>query len=153
MRTFVEIFKTMSKKFILEEPAISYNILDDRDAYSLIYAIKKGIKYTFFEQLSKLSPFTSRDWSGFLHLSERSMQRYKKEGGTFGAVSSEKIVEITMLYKYGIDVFGDKAKFDTWLGINNVALGGIKPKELLDTSFGIGLIKDELSNIEYGVLA
>lgn len=153
MRTFVEIFKTMSKKFILEEPAIAYNILDDRDAYSLIYAIKKGIKYTFFEQLSKLSPFTSRDWSGFLHLSERSMQRYKKEGGTFGAVSSEKIVEITMLYKYGIDVFGDKAKFDTWLGINNVALGGIKPKELLDTSFGIGLIKDELSNIEYGVLA
>ena len=143
----------MSEKFVFEEPAITYNILDDKDAFSLISAIKKGIKYTFFEQLSKLGPFTTRDWSGFLHLSERSMQRYKKEGGTFGAVSSEKIVEITMLYKYGIDVFGDKGKFDTWLSNNNVALGGIKPKKLLDTSFGIGLIKDELSNIEYGVLA
>ncbi len=143
----------MSKKFILEESAIAYNILDDKDAYSLIYAIKKGIKYTFFEQLSKLGPFTSRDWSGFLHLSERSMQRYKKDGGIFGTVSSEKIVEITMLYKYGVSVFGEKQKFDSWLNIKNVALGGIKPKELLDTSFGIGLIKDELSNIEYGVLA
>ena len=143
----------MSKKFILEEPAIAYNILDDKDAYSLIYAIKKGIKYTFFEQLSKLGPFTARDWSGFLHLSERSMQRYKKDGGIFGTVSSEKIVEITMLYKYGVSVFGEKQKFDSWLNIKNVALGGIKPKELLDTSFGIGLIKDELSNIEYGVLA
>jgi len=81
------------------------------------------------------------------------MQRYKKESGTFGAVSSEKIVEITMLYKYGVSVFGEKQKFDTWLNIKNVALGGIKPKELLDTSFGIGLLKDELSNIEYGVLA
>jgi len=149
----VENIGIMSKKFILEEPAIAYNILDDKDAYSLIYAIKKGIKYTFFEQLSKLGPFTSRDWSGFLHLSERSMQRYKKDGGIFGTVSSEKIVEITMLYKYGVSVFGEKQKFDSWLNIKNVALGGIKPKELLDTSFGIGLIKDELSNIEYGVLA
>ncbi len=103
--------------------------------------------------MSKLGPFTSRDWSGFLHLSERSMQRYKKDGGIFGTVSSEKIVEITMLYKYGVSVFGEKQKFDSWLNIKNVALGGIKPKELLDTSFGIGLIKDELSNIEYGVLA
>jgi len=149
----VKKFGVMSKKFILEEPSIAYNILDDKDAYSLIYAIKKGIKYTFFEQLSKLSPFTARDWSDFLHLSERSMQRYKKEGGTFGTVSSEKIVEITMLYKYGINVFEDKEKFDTWLSNSNVALGGIKPKELLDTSFGIGLLKDELSSIEYGVLA
>ena len=143
----------MSEKFVFEEPAITYNLLDDRNAYSLIRAIKKGIKYTFFEQLAKRSPFTARDWSGFLHLSERSMQRYKKEDGTFGAVSSEKIVEITMLYKYGIDVFGDKEKFDTWLNIQNVALGGIKPKELLDTSFGIGLIKDALNNIEHGVFA
>lgn len=143
----------MSEKFVFEEPAITYNLLDDRDAYSLIYAIKKGIKYTFFEQLSKLSPFTARDWSGFLHLSERSMQRYKKEAGTFGPVTSERIIEITMLYKYGIEVFGDKQKFDTWLGIKNVALGNIKPKALLDTSFGIGLLKDELNNIEQGVLA
>ena len=143
----------MPKKYILEEPAITYNALDDSNAYSIIYAIKKGIQYTFFEKLAKLAPFTIRDWSTFLHLSERSMQRYKKEDGTFGAVSSEKIVEITMLYKYGIEVFGDKEKFNAWLNLENVALGGIKPKELLDTSFGIGLLKDKLISIEHGVLA
>jgi putative toxin-antitoxin system antitoxin component (TIGR02293 family) len=153
MRTFVGNLKAMPEKFVFEEPAITYNLLEDKNAYSLIYAIKKGIKYTFFEQLSKISPFTTRDWSGFLHLSERSMQRYKKEEGTFGPVSSEKIIEITMLYKYGIEVFGDKEKFNTWLNLTNVALGNIKPKELLDTSFGIGLLKDELNSIEHGVLA
>lgn len=143
----------MSKKFMLNEHAVAYRTFNNKDAYSMISAIKKGIKYTFFEQLAKTSPFTIRDWSAFLHLSERSMQRYKKESGRFGAVSSEKIIEITMLYKFGIEVFGDKKKFNTWININNIALGGIKPKELLDTSFGIALLKDELVRIEHGALA
>ncbi len=143
----------MTEDYILNEPAIAYNTLDDRNAYSLISAIKKGIEYTFFEKLAQISSFTISDWSKFLHLSERSIQRYKKESGRFNVTSSEKIVEITMLYKYGIEVFGDKMKFNTFLNSNNVALGGVKPKELLDTSFGITLVKDELMRIEYGVLA
>lgn len=143
----------MAKKYVLNEPAITYKILDDSNAYSLIQTIKQGIKFSFFEQLAKVSQFTIRDWSSILHLSERSMQRYKKEGGTFGPVSSEKIIEITMLYKFGVEVFGNKENLNTWLNIENISLGGIKPKELLDTSFGIVLIKDELTRIEQGVLA
>ncbi len=143
----------MSEKFELTEPNITYETLDNKDAYSLISAIKKGIKYTFFEKLVKLSPFSINDWAIFLNISNRSIQRYKKGGGRFNVVSSEKIVEITMFYKYGIEVFEDKEKFSTWLNIKNIALGGIAPKELLDTSFGIGLLKDELSCIEHGVLS
>lgn len=143
----------MSKKFILNEPSITYATLDDSNIFLLINAVKEGISYSFFEQLQKLSSFSMREWAGFLHLSERSVQRYKKENGVFGAVSSEKILEITMLYKYGLEVFGSKDKFNTWLSSKNVGLGSIKPKELLDTSFGIGLLKDELNRIEHGVLA
>lgn len=143
----------MSHRFELNEPSISYGTLENKDAYSLISAIRKGIKYTFFEQLVKLSSFSISEWAAFLNISNRSIQRYKKEGGRFNAVSSEKIVEITMLYKYGIEVFEDKEKFNTWLTNKNIALGGIVPKELLDTSFGIGLLKDELSSIEHGILS
>ncbi len=143
----------MGNKFELNEAAVAYNILDDSNAYSLIQAIKQGISFSLFEKLSRVSQFTIRDWSSILHLSERSMQRYKKEGGTFGSVSSEKIIEITMLYKFGVEIFGDKDKFNNWLSIKNVSLGGAKPKELLDTSFGMGLIKDELTRIEQGILA
>jgi len=35
----------------------------------------------------------------------------------------------------------------------SVPLGGIKPKELLDTTYGINMIADELGRIEHGVLA
>ena len=143
----------MSDNFELNEPTITYNALDDKNAFRLINAIKKGISYSFFERLAKNIPFTLREWASYLHLSERSLQRYKKEKGAFGAAASEKIIEITMLNKYGIEVFGGQEKFNTWLNTKNVALGGIKPKELLDSSFGIQLLKDELTRIAHGVLA
>ena len=143
----------MAKKFELKEPLITYATLDDKNAYSLINAIKEGIRFSFFEKLAKNIPFTLREWASYLHLSERSLQRFKKEKGTFNTVSSEKIIEITMLNKYGIEVFDDQDKFKVWLLTKNVALGGIKPKDLLDSSFGIQLLKDELTRIEYGILA
>ncbi|NEN24917.1 DUF2384 domain-containing protein, partial [Cryomorpha ignava] len=40
-----------------------------------------------------------------------------------------------------------------WLDSNIVALGGIKPKTLLDSSFGISILNQELIRIEHGVLA
>jgi putative toxin-antitoxin system antitoxin component (TIGR02293 family) len=143
----------MANKFQLSEPIITYATMDDKNAFSLISAIKDGINYSFFERLAKNIPFTLREWSAFLHLSERSLQRYKKQKGTFNAVTSEKVIEITMLNKYGIEVFGDQNNFNVWLNAKNVALGGIKPKEILDSSFGIQLLKDELTRIEHGVLA
>ena len=143
----------MPKKFELKEPVITYAALDDKNVYGLINAIKEGINFSFFERLAKNIPFTLKEWSLFLHLSERSLQRYKKEKGTFNAITSEKIIEITMLNKYGIEVFGKQENFNTWLNTTNVALGSIKPKSLLDSSFGIQVIKDELTCIEHGVLA
>ena len=58
-----------------------------------------------------------------------------------------------MLFNLGAEIFGDKTRFDTWLGSDNIALGGQKPKTFLDNTFGIGLLKDELMRIEQGVLA
>jgi|SRR6185312_6331738 len=137
----------------LNGKTISYNSIDDKDVFTIIRAIKTGIKFSVFTSIAQNSPFTLNEWSGFLNISERSMQRYKKEKRTFDADTSEKIIELTLLYKYGIEVFGNKEKFNSWLETKNLALGGIEPKSLLDNSFGINLLKDELTRIEYGVLA
>lgn len=131
----------------------SYNSVDDRDVFSIINTIKKGIKFSEFTSIAHNSPFSLVEWSGFLNISERTMQRYKKEKKAFDSDSSEKIIEITLLYKYGIEVFGNKEKFNSWLETKNLALGGITPKSLLDNTFGINLLKDELTRIEYGILA
>ncbi len=58
-----------------------------------------------------------------------------------------------ILLNKGIEVFGSSDNFISWLNSVNIALGSIKPIELLDNSFGINLVTDELMKIEYGVLA
>ncbi len=143
----------MDKAISLTDKNFSYNSVDDKDILQLIQKIKQGITYSIFIALTKDSPFSLNEWSNFLHISERTMQRHKREKKSFNPVHSEKIVEVTLLYKLGIDVFGNKEKFNSWLESENLALGKIKPKELLDNTFGISLLKDELTRIEYGILA
>jgi len=138
---------------IVEEAMVAYNTIDDLNTLQLISALKKGIRYSLFKSLLEKIPFSLSEWSAFLHLSERTMQRYKKEKKSFDPISSERIVAISMLYNYGKEVFGSSNDFNTWLQTKNIAMGGIIPKDLLDSSFGISLIKDELTRIEHGVLA
>ena len=146
----------MSKKELtglLHEPLIAYGHLEGQSAYSIIDRIKEGLKFSTFLQLTKNLPFNMKDWSQFLHLSERTLQRYNKEKKSFDSTYAEKIIQIILLYNYGKKVFGKNQKFDKWLDTLNIALGRSKPKDFLDSYLGITLIKDELTKIEHGVLA
>lgn len=143
----------MSEKTYENEDHPSANNLNEPTAAYLISTTRQGIPYNAFSKMTKDSPFSLDDWSIFLHLSERTMQRYKKEKKAFDPIHSEKILEITMLYNRGTEVFGNHEKFNTWLNAKSIALGGTKPKDLLDSTFGIGMLKNELTRIEHGVLA
>ncbi len=138
---------------ILEESKMTYGSVNDRDVFRLIDAIRAGIHFPVFASIAKQSSFSLYEWSGFLHLSERTMQRYQKENKTFDPLSSEKILEILLLTRLGVEVFGNSEKFTSWLETNNLVLGSKKPKEFLDNTFGIGLLKDELNRIAHGILA
>lgn len=127
--------------------------MDDKDVIHFIKAVRLGFSFAAFYNFAKSTPFSLSEWSAFLNMSERTMQRYKQEKKSFDPIYSEKILQITLLYNLGIEVFGSKEKFNAWLEIPNIALGRIKPKDLLDNSFGIGLLKDELTRIEHGILA
>jgi len=135
------------------DPMVSYGAIDDINAMSLVEMVRHGVEYSTFDALVAKSPFSINEWSVFLHLSERTLQRYKIEMRKFDTLQSEKIIEMALLFQKGLEVFGDVKKFNNWLFADNLALGKVKPKELLDSCFGIDLIKDELMRIETGVLA
>ena len=143
MKTAIDVF----------DNSITFESVDDRNVLELIETIRKGLNFSVFTKLANISPFSSVEWSKYLHLSERTMQRYKKEKKSFDALQSERILQIVLLNKLGLEVFGSQEKYNHWLETDNLALGKIKPKDLLDNSFGISLLKDELTRIEYGVLA
>lgn len=139
--------------FEFTEPLISYGSVDDNNTIALIRLIRNGIGFLAFEKFAEKFQYSLSEWSGFLHISERSMQRYKKEKRAFDPLQSEKIVQIAMLFKMGEEVFGSKEKFRLWLETENLALGKVKPRSLIDSTFGIGMVKDELGRIEYGILS
>jgi putative toxin-antitoxin system antitoxin component (TIGR02293 family) len=137
----------------VEEPLVAYSSLDDRNILSLIEFIRKGINFRIFTEFVNKSPFNLNEWSSFLHISQRTMQRYQREKKTLDALQSEKFMEIVLLYKKGIEVMGTQEHFNSWLETENLALGKAKPKSLLDSTFGINLLKDELNRLQYGILA
>jgi putative toxin-antitoxin system antitoxin component (TIGR02293 family) len=126
---------------------------DDINLLEIINVVRTGIEYNVFVKLLDYTPFTMAEWASFLQLSTRTMQRNQKERKPFQPVQSERIVKLSMLYKYGVEVFGDQDNFDIWLNTRSVALGGNAPKELLDTIFGISMVNDALTRIEHGILA
>lgn len=134
------------------ESNLSFNSMDDKSTRNLIETAREGIPFTQFLNIATASPFTLTEWSDFIHVSERTMQRYKKEKRTFDVLQSEKILHITLLFNTGAEVFGNSEKFNTWLNSDNLVLR-CKPKDLLDSTFGIGMLRDELTRIEHGILA
>lgn len=137
----------------LFDPMVVYGSIDDINAMSLINMVRNGIGFAAFDKFANKSPFSQNEWSVYLHLSERTMQRYRIEKRTFDPLQSEKIIEIALFYNKGVEVFGSAEKFNSWLDTDNIALGKIKPKMLLDNTFGINMLRDELTRIEYGILA
>lgn len=123
------------------------------DPVALVKLSRSGIPYALFENIISIGVFDLKEWAGFLHITERTIQRYKKNKTNFQDLHAEKIIEVAKLENRGIALFESKENFDIWMNAKSVALGGERPIDLMDTSFGIGLIEDELTRIEYGVLA
>jgi putative toxin-antitoxin system antitoxin component (TIGR02293 family) len=140
----------------VEEAAVEYKrtgTLSSGNRAFLMEWVREGLEYATFQKLTSKYPFTIEEWSKFLHISERTIQRYKKDFKNFDALQSEKILQISFLYQRGVEIFGAKENFDQWLELSNIALGNIRPKDLLDNAFGISLLEEELSRIEHGILA
>jgi putative toxin-antitoxin system antitoxin component (TIGR02293 family) len=134
-----------------DQEELFFSSLSNKTGYDKISAVREGIPYYAFERYAVSSPLSLSDWSEFLEISERSLQRYKKDNKTFDRMRSERIMEIAMVLKKGEEVFGDKEKFTIWMNSNIIALGGIKPRELLESSYGIKLLDAELTRIDYGM--
>lgn len=149
--TYFVIFTSLFIEPIIMTNIALQNILEDE--VELIKLARKGIDYKLFNDIVNKEVFGLEEWSTYLHLTVRTLQRYKKENKTFEPLQSERILEIARLQKRGEEVFGDKENFNTWMDSDIIALGGNKPKDFLDNSFGITLLNQELTRIEHGILA
>ena len=119
----------------------------------LIQLSREGLDYQTFEEIVARLPFNLQEWAKFLGVSERTLIRVRKENKSLGTSSTDKVIRITQLYQKGVEVFRDEEKFRDWLDTRIMVVGGVKPKSLLDTSFGLELVDNTLGQIEYGIFA
>tara|TARA_R110001606_G_scaffold260183_2_gene407983 strand:- start:34546 stop:35199 length:654 start_codon:yes stop_codon:yes gene_type:complete len=132
---------------------ISYDWNDDSRAYNILETIRSGIDYKTFDIIAKKSPLDFNDWSNVLETTTRTLERYKKDNKKLSSSQTEKIIAIQQLMNYGNEVFGSETNFKKWLLTENISLGGKTPKDLFDTTIGIGMVKDALGRIEHGIFA
>lgn len=120
----------------------------------IIHAIRKGLPYSLFSEIQKLTPFSEEDWADFLNISVKTLQRHKKEEDYyFKPIHTEKIIELAEVTQFGKEVFDSPEQFYSWLNTPSYALGNMKPAELLKDSYGKELVMGELNRIEYGIFA
>jgi putative toxin-antitoxin system antitoxin component (TIGR02293 family) len=117
----------------------------------VIEKAKQGIRGRDLEEIQKETNFSNEDWSRYLQVAWRTIQRYRKQNSVIDSASSERALLVAQIVEDGRSVFGDDAAFRTWLGLPSRALGGKSPNELLDTTTGMHVVKSELLRIEHGV--
>ncbi len=126
---------------------------DESRKYDMIKLVRDGIAYNDFLEFFNDEPFTEKEWANYLGISTRTLDRYRNGTKSFPSKQSERIIEIKRLLNYGESVFEDRDNFMYWMSTQNIPMGGVVPKELLDTTMGINMVHDQLGRIEHGILA
>jgi putative toxin-antitoxin system antitoxin component (TIGR02293 family) len=124
----------------------------NNDLIKLMHKSRAGLPFSVYERLVESGPCTAADWARILHLSERTLQRYKKSQRRFDAQQSERILQCVMLFSHALEVF-EKETFREWLYAEVKNLGYLKPIDMLDNSFGIDRVDTTLTHIEHGIYA
>lgn len=94
----------------------------------------------------------SRDlMASMLNISTPTLYRWTRSNKNLDRNFSIKLFEITDLFLYGSEVFGNDSNFLKWLNLPNTALGGMEPIDLIEMPSGVSKVKDIIGRIEHGV--
>src|SRR5690606_6087747 len=107
----------------------------------------RDISKHYIQRILTISRLTISELIGIIPVSIDTYKRKK----TFQPPVTEKILEIEEVYQAGLDAFGEG--FYAWMDTDNVAMGGVKPKQLLTNSFGVRTLLNQIGRMQHGVLA
>jgi putative toxin-antitoxin system antitoxin component (TIGR02293 family) len=113
----------------------------------------KDFTYSEFKKIADKTPFTQAEWASILHVSERTLQRYAKNNGSFAPINAERALQIEKVLKEGEFTFGKIENFYNWLKRNPYMLGGNLSFEALTSANGIERVLTQLHRIQHGLFA
>ena len=113
----------------------------------------KDFTYNEFKKIAANVSFTQAEWAAILHVSERTLQRYAKNNGSFAPINAERAMQIAAVIKEGITTFGNTDLFYSWIKRNPYMLEGNLSFESLTSNEGIQKVLTQLGRIQHGIFA
>jgi len=126
-------------------PQLVHNELD------LLMVAVKGLSVQAVRTLQRRMQFSNKEISELLAISESTLARREQNKRALTRDEAEKTIQLSAVMAKGLEVFEDEDDFRHWLETDNVALGGIRPKDLLTSAIGRDQVRDLLGRIQYGI--
>jgi putative toxin-antitoxin system antitoxin component (TIGR02293 family) len=130
----------------VEEPVEEYRVQPQ-------FQSVKDFTFNDFKKIAARVDFTQKEWSDLLHISERTLQRYANDNGSFNTGVIDRILQISKVLQRGREVFGSYEKFNLWLRGDPYMLEGRLFLHSLASIEGINNVLTQLGRIEHGILA
>ncbi len=141
--TFAKLNTSVSK---VEEPMPIYRSIK-------VLPQVKDFTYNEFKKIAGKTPFTQAEWASILHVSERTLQRYAKNNGSFAPINAERALQIDNVIKEGKITFGKVENFYNWLKRDPYMLEGNLSFNSLTSYEGIQKVLTQLVRIQHGLFA
>jgi|GEM_PF-1098233 putative toxin-antitoxin system antitoxin component (TIGR02293 family) len=116
--------------------------------------IRKGLDASVIGTLSEAVGLPAYKFAQTLNISPRTLVRRKNGSKPLDPSQSEKMLRVRRVLQEAINVVGrrDQQKAVAWLNREEVALGGVTPLSLLDTSAGEQAVMNVLGAIREGII-
>lgn len=121
-----------------------------QDHYTLINNAHQGIEVSYFDRLLEKTGIGKGVLASLLGVDPRTIDNYRKSNKRFDTLEGELLLKLDGLFDFGEEVFEEMSEFMEWLSKNSVGLENRRPLDLLSTSTGVDLVRDELMRIEHG---
>jgi putative toxin-antitoxin system antitoxin component (TIGR02293 family) len=146
-----------SKKILLYKQDVKVNKAEEPEVVfnrnvKVIQSVK-DFTYQEFKKIAEKTPFTQAEWAAMMQVSERTLQRYAKNNGSFAPINAERFVQINHVLTRGKKVFGSIEAFYDWIHSNPPMLEGDLSFFSLTSFEGIQKVLMQIGRIEHGILA
>ena len=115
--------------------------------------VRKRLPAGVSDKIKKAFLITDAELVKVAGVTLRTFQRKRAERKKFSLLVSDRIARLTSILSFATQVFEDSESATAWMRKPQIALGGQKPIDLIETEAGENAVKDLLGRIEYGVIS
>ena len=135
-------------RLILGEDLIDMPI---ESPFDFVQQAKQGIASRAIQNFRFYFQLPIDETATMLNISEPTIYRWIRTNRKLEKIYAIRLFEVADLFLFGTEVFGSEPNFVKWLDLPNIALGGMKPRTLIESPNGISRTRDLLGRIEYGI--